>query len=138
MELLAARRFMAAAALLGGSGVMAGAFGAHALKASVSPQRLTVWQTAVDYQLWHACALLALSLAGLALPTLASQPLWQWANRLFVAGTLVFSGSLYALVLSDVGLLGAITPLGGSLLIAGWLVVLALALRGTLPSTPNR
>jgi uncharacterized membrane protein YgdD (TMEM256/DUF423 family) len=100
-------------------GVIAGAFGAHALRDKLSADRLAVFETAVRYQLIHALALIAVALAmtrwGGAFTTAAG-----W---LFVVGTLLFSGSLYALSLSGVRWLGAITPLGGISFIAGWVIL---------------
>jgi uncharacterized membrane protein YgdD (TMEM256/DUF423 family) len=92
-------------------GVMAGAFGAHGLEEHVTPDRLDTWQTAARYQLIHGLALCGVGL-------LPRTP--RWIGALFLAGVVVFSGSLYALVLTDVGVLGAITPLGGVAFIAGW------------------
>lgn len=100
------------AAILGALAVAAGAFGAHALADRVTPERLETWQTAASYHLLHAVALLAISLAP------APRRL---TSLLFVCGILVFSGSLYTLVLLDLPVLGAITPLGGLCFIAGWL-----------------
>src|SRR5690606_1451083 len=96
--------------LFGGLGVAAGAFGAHALRARLKPERLETFETAVRYQMYHSLALLAAAYAvnrwpGSNLPVLA--------GFLFLAGILIFSGSLYALVLSGERRLGAITPLGG-------------------------
>lgn len=117
-----ARRLVMWAAILGATGVLLGAFGAHALAGSVTPARLAVWQTAVHYQLVHALALLALAaLAGHLRIALA---MWCW-----VAGTVVFSGSLILLVLTDTAWLGAITPLGGVLLILGWVRLMVAAWR---------
>lgn len=92
-----------AAAALGFLGVALGAFGAHALKDKVDPE---LWRTAVSYQMWHALAILAI-----ASPT---------AKPLFLAGTVIFSGTLYALALGAPRWLGAVTPIGGLLLLAGW------------------
>ena len=106
-------------------GVGTGAFGAHGLKAHVAPDMLAVWQTAVLYQLVHALGLLAL--AGLR-AHLAPRPL-SAAAVLLLAGILVFSGSLYVLVLSGVRMVGAITPIGGVCFLIGWLLVAVAALR---------
>jgi uncharacterized membrane protein YgdD (TMEM256/DUF423 family) len=104
--------------------VALGAFGAHALKARLAPDLLAVWQTAVQYHFWHALALIAIGiLIALALPGSA---LLRWAGWLMVAGILLFSGSLYALALSGVRSLGAVTPFGGVAWIAAW-VLLAVA-----------
>jgi uncharacterized membrane protein YgdD (TMEM256/DUF423 family) len=104
--------------------VTAGAFGAHALRARLAPDLLAVFETAARYQMYHALALLAVAWAVGRWPG----PLVAWAGWLFVVGTLLFSGSLYALALSGVRWLGAITPLGGVCFLAGWLC-LALAAR---------
>ena len=112
-----------AGALLAGLGVALGAFGAHGLRATLEPQALGWWQTAVDYQMWHALALVALAtLRGIrtGLPAL-----------LIGSGTLVFSGSLYLMALGGARWLGMVTPLGGLLMIAGW-VLLAWRCASTL------
>lgn len=106
------RPALVAGALLAGLGVALGAFGAHALKASLPPQALGWWQTAVQYQMWHALGLL---LVG-ALP----QPRLGLAAALLGAGTILFSGSLYLMALTGARWLGAVTPLGGAAMIAGW------------------
>ena len=105
---------------------MAGAFGAHGLRAVVSNSMLEVWQTAAHYQLAHALALLALALAMVVSPTMAASQAALWAARLWLLGSLVFAGSLYSLVLTGIGLFGAITPVGGVLLIAGWCSLLMI------------
>jgi len=106
-------------ALLGFLGVAFGAFGAHGLKARVSPEMLEIFKTGAHYQLVHAVVLLVLgALAPRLEPSCA-----RWAGILFTAGVLVFSGSLYALVFSGNRQLGAITPLGGVLLLSGWLTL---------------
>ena len=108
------------AALFGFLGVALGAFGAHALRARLSPDMLRVWETAVNYQFWHALALL-----GVGLLVLRTQSAWLTAaGSLFALGLLLFSGSLYALALSGIRPLGAITPIGGVLLLGGWLCLL--------------
>lgn len=115
-------------ALYGLLGVALGAFGAHALRTRLPADLLAVWKTAVEYQMYHALALL---LVGLLLRP-APSALLQGAGLCFAAGVLLFSGSLYALCLSGVRALGAITPLGGVLFIVGWALLLAalLAPRG--------
>lgn len=107
-------------AVYGLLGVLLGAFGAHALKARLSPDLLAVWKTANEYQFYHA---LALGLVGLLLRGTPDRAL-DLAGACFVAGVLVFCGSLYALALSNVRVLGAITPIGGLLFIAGWAMLL--------------
>ncbi|WP_394169892.1 DUF423 domain-containing protein [Saccharospirillum alexandrii] len=110
------RRLTAVAALLAGLSVALGAFGSHALETLVTPQRLDTWDTAVHYQMFHALALLW---SGLYLQHYPHRGVLTSA-LLILAGTLIFSGSLYALVLLDVPALGAITPIGGVILITGW------------------
>ncbi len=118
------RFFGVTAALSGFVAVACGAFGAHALKARLSPDALQVWETAARYQMYHVAPLLVVA-------WLSGQGGTPWAGRAgwcFLAGTLLFSGSLYALALTGIRGLGAITPLGGVGFLAGWLM-LALALR---------
>jgi uncharacterized membrane protein YgdD (TMEM256/DUF423 family) len=103
-------------------GVAAGAFGAHGLKSRLTEDMLAVFETGVRYQMYHALALLAAAWAASRWPG----GLTSAAGWLFVAGTVVFSGSLYALSLTGQRWLGAITPLGGLAFLAGWLC-LALA-----------
>ena len=99
--------------------VAAGAFGAHALRARLSPDLLAVFETGARYQMYHALGLLAVAWILTRWPG-------AWPVRagwLFVAGTVLFSGSLYALALSGVRWLGAVTPLGGLAFLAGWLIL---------------
>ncbi len=105
------------------TGVALGAFGAHGLKARVSPEMLTVWQTGVQYHLVHALGLL---LIGILCHLLPEPTQVRTAGWLLLLGTLLFSGSLYLMTLSGVRSLGMITPLGGVAFLAGWLL-LALA-----------
>jgi uncharacterized membrane protein YgdD (TMEM256/DUF423 family) len=105
--------------------VAAGAFGAHALRARVGADLLATFETAARYQMYHALALLAVAW----LTTRTPAPQAVWAGWLFVAGTLVFSGSLYALVLSGQRWLGAVTPVGGLAFLAGWLCLAWAAAR---------
>jgi uncharacterized membrane protein YgdD (TMEM256/DUF423 family) len=119
------RALLGAGALLGFLGVAAGAFGAHAMRTKLTPDRLDNWKTAADYQLWHALAAIAAGLAAARWESGAAAA----GGWFFVVGTLVFSGSLYALALTDRRTLGAIAPIGGVLLLFGWglLVVAALS-----------
>lgn len=100
-------------------GVAAGAFGAHALKASASPEMLAIWQTAVLYQLIHGLGILV----TVALRTVYSSRLMAYAASFMGGGVLIFSGSLYMLVLTDLRWLGAITPIGGLSFIVAWALV---------------
>jgi len=96
--------------------VTLGAFGAHGLRGRLSPDMLAVFETGVRYHMYHA---LALILVGLMMSRWSGW-LIQTAGWCFVAGILLFSGSLYALALSGVTILGAVTPLGGLAFLAGW------------------
>ena len=96
--------------------VAAGAFGAHALKARLSPELLTIFETGARYHMYHALGLIAVGLVAQARPS----PLLPAAGWAMLAGILLFSGSLYALALSGVRALGAITPLGGLGFLVGW------------------
>ena len=105
--------------------VGAGAFGAHGLRARLAPDLLAVFETAARYQMYHAFALMAVAWAATRWPG----PWPARAGWLFLVGTLLFSGSLYALALTGVRWLGAITPLGGAAFLAGWVCLLLGALR---------
>jgi uncharacterized membrane protein YgdD (TMEM256/DUF423 family) len=98
--------------------VALGAFGTHGLRDRLSPEMLAVWYTGAEYQMAHA---LAMILAGLAYRQMPQKQI-AWAGGLFGVGVLIFSGSLYALALSGVRVLGAITPLGGLCFLVGWLL----------------
>jgi uncharacterized membrane protein YgdD (TMEM256/DUF423 family) len=119
-------RILLAAALLGGTGVALGAFGAHALRARLTPDLLAIFETGVRYQMYHALALLGVAVL---VPRVPGSVLPAAAAWLFVAGTLVFSGSLYALVLSGNRTLGAITPIGGVALLVGWALLVVVAIQ---------
>jgi uncharacterized membrane protein YgdD (TMEM256/DUF423 family) len=115
------RIFFLIGALSAFVGVAAGAFGAHGLKSRLGEDLLAVFETGVRYQMYHAFALFAAAWACSRWPGgLATAAGW-----LFVAGTLVFSGSLYALSLTGQRWLGAVTPLGGLAFLAGWLCLAA-------------
>lgn len=111
------RVFFLIGALSAFAGVAAGAFGAHGLKERLSADMLAVFETGVRYQMYHALALLAAGWAADRRPG----ALTSAAGWLFVAGTVVFSGSLYLLSLTGQRWLGAVTPLGGLAFLAGWL-----------------
>jgi uncharacterized membrane protein YgdD (TMEM256/DUF423 family) len=119
------RIFFAVGAVSAFIAVAAGAFGAHALKGSLTPDMLAVFEVGARYQMYHALALIACAWALTRWPgTLTVTSGW-----LFIAGTIVFSGSLYALGLSGHRWLGAITPFGGLALLAGWACLAAAAIR---------
>jgi uncharacterized membrane protein YgdD (TMEM256/DUF423 family) len=121
------RQSLLLGALLGATGVAAGAFGAHALRGRLDPADLAVYETAVRYQLYHSLALLGVSIW---LEQAVRAP-FEWAARFFALGVVLFSGSLYLLVLTGQRWLGAVTPLGGGLLIVGWLALAAGAVGRT-------
>jgi uncharacterized membrane protein YgdD (TMEM256/DUF423 family) len=120
------RALIGAGALLGFIGVAAGAFGAHAIRERVTPERVDNWKTAADYQLWHALAAIAAGLIAVRWASGAAAA----AGWCFVAGVAVFSGSLYALALTDRRKIGAITPIGGVLFLVGWALLIVAAIRG--------
>ena len=109
------------AAFAGALGVVLGAFGAHALRGSIEPRLMETFQTAVQYQLIHALALLMVSLT---MGWLGQSLSFEISAYAFMAGIILFSGSLYGLVLTEMRWLGPVTPLGGLCLIAGWLAML--------------
>lgn len=97
--------------------VAAGAFGAHALRSILTPERLDTWETAVQYHAWHALGLMIIALAGAHF-----QLSMFWPATLILTGIVIFSGSLYVLCLSGINWLGAITPIGGLAFIGGWIL----------------
>ena len=101
-----------------------GAFGAHGLKATLSPEMLTVYQTGVSYQIWHALGLICIALISQQDP---ESNLLSWAGWLMFVGILLFSGSLYLLVLLNLKWLGMITPLGGVSFITAWVLIAIFA-----------
>jgi uncharacterized membrane protein YgdD (TMEM256/DUF423 family) len=113
--------------------VAAGAFGAHVLRQRLGSDAMSIYQTAVLYQLFHSLGLLCVGM--LSLPD-ARQRTCNWAGMLMFAGVILFSGSLYLLALSGWRIVGAVTPVGGVLLLSGWLV-LAWASRGLRGAKAN-
>jgi uncharacterized membrane protein YgdD (TMEM256/DUF423 family) len=120
------RTFFVAGALLALMGVAAGAFGAHALGARLPAERLVTYDIAVRYQMFHALALLAVAWAATRWPN----PQTWVAGWLFIAGILIFAGTLYLLALGGPRWLGAVTPLGGLCFLAGWALLAWSAWRG--------
>jgi uncharacterized membrane protein YgdD (TMEM256/DUF423 family) len=112
----AQRKFFAVGCISAALGVVAGAFGAHGLKNMIAPDMLAVFETAVRYQMYHAFGLIATGLISNRTHT-SRLELAGWC---FIAGVILFSGSLYALALTEIRWLGAITPFGGIAFIAGW------------------
>ncbi|MBO9658981.1 MAG: DUF423 domain-containing protein [Chitinophagaceae bacterium] len=126
------KSFLFSGSLLGGIAVILGAFGAHKLKEIVPPETVTTFQTGVQYQMYHA---LALILAAIVFEKPSSQNLMEWAGFCFLAGIFLFSGSLYLLTVikatGKVGLsgIGIITPFGGLFFIAGWVLFFLSAMK---------
>ena len=119
------RLFFMLASIFGGLGVAIGAFGAHALESRVSADLLETFETGVRYHFYHALALVAVVVAINRWPESTLPVIAGWC---FVAGIIIFSGSLYTLSLTGIRILGAITPIGGVAFIAGWVcLVLAAA-----------
>lgn len=112
--------------------VAAGAFGAHALRSRLDPASLAVFETGARYQMYHALAIFASAWAVQRWPGGAA----RWAGRCFIAGTVLFSGSLYLLALTGERWLGTVTPLGGLAFLAGWaaLAMAPSAQRAELPA----
>ncbi len=122
------RNFMMILGISGAFAVALGAFGAHSLEGRISPDLLQTFETATRYQFYHTLALIAVVLAGAKYPTSRYPTIAGW---LFVAGILLFSGSLYVLVFTGQTWLGAITPLGGVSFIVGWLLLALAAWKGS-------
>lgn len=119
---------IALGAVNGALAVMAGAFGAHGLKARLTPELLATWNTAAEYHMYHALALLLVGAVAATQPQVALQgPAWA-----FLVGIVLFSGSLYLLALSGIKVLGAITPVGGVAFIVGWLWLAVVASRSAV------
>lgn len=120
------RLFFAAGAVSALIAVAAGAFGAHGLRERLDPRMLAIFETAARYQMYHALALLAVAWAC----TRFRGGLPPAAGWLFLAGTVIFSGSLYLLSLTGQRWFGAITPIGGAAFLAGWTLLAVAAVRG--------
>ena len=118
--------FIMAGAINGFLAVAFGAFGAHALKEKLSEKYLAIWETAVQYQMFHALALIAV---GILMSSKLIGPVstLNTAGYLILAGIILFSGSLYVLSLTGVGVLGAITPIGGVAFLVGWVMIIITA-----------
>ena len=133
------KSFLISAALLGATAVGLGAFGAHALKAKLNEYSLSIFETAVKYQFYHVFALLA---AGILFQQFGNSYM-LWSGRLFIAGIILFCGSLYALTYflaannESMKWLGAVTPVGGLCFIAGW-ICLARVSRPSTRRGPGR
>lgn len=117
--------WIALGAISGSLSVAAGAFGAHALKARLSAESLAIFETSARYQMYHALALLAVGFLAIKMDT----GLVRTAGFAFAIGTVLFSGSLYALVFTDTKWWGAVTPVGGVAFILGWCTLAAAAIK---------
>jgi len=120
------RTFFLIASLLGGLSVTLGAFGAHGLRGRIEESLLANYQTGVSYMFYHTLALFAVVLA---LGKWPASVLPVWAGWLFIAGIVLFSGSLFVMALTGMRWLGAITPIGGAAFIVGWLLLAITAWR---------
>ncbi|MDZ7695209.1 MAG: DUF423 domain-containing protein [Balneolaceae bacterium] len=107
--------------------VMLGAFGAHGLRSRLSAEMMEIFQTGVQYHVYHALGLLAVGLIAAHFP---ESPYLRWAGWLMLAGIVIFSGSLYVLSMSGIRWLGAITPVGGVSFISAWILLLIAVLKG--------
>ena len=124
--------FLISGALLGGLAVLLGAFGAHVLKAKLSPESLQIFETGVRYQFYHALALLLVALLSEKMNSSAM----NYSGYFFIAGVILFSGSIYLLATREIlgidswkSFLGPITPLGGLCFVSGWVLLLLAALK---------
>ena len=124
-----ARTFIALGSINAALAVILGAFGAHALKARISPEMLSVYHTASQYHFYHALGML---LIGALASQVRTSGALQLSGFLMLAGIVLFSGSLYILAVTGVTWLGAITPLGGVAFIAAWVVLAYAAMRATV------
>lgn len=119
-------RYMAIGAIGTALGVAIGAFGAHGLDGRITEHYIEVYETGVRYHMYHAIGLMIVALLA---DRIGSSKLLRTGANLLIAGVVLFSGSLYVLALSGIGVLGAITPLGGVAFIAGWICIAVAALR---------
>lgn len=120
--------FIVAGAINAAIAVALGAFGAHALEGKLTEKYIAIWETAVQYQMFHAIGLLVIGvLASNAI--MGAHPTLHKAGYFILAGIIIFSGSLYVLSLSGIGVLGAITPIGGVAFIIGWILLIVAALK---------
>lgn len=122
------RFFIVIGAVLAGLSVLLGAFGAHALSAHFTVRGAAIWNTAVQYQMFHSLAIIVI---GILLLILNSQKLLRLAGFAFLIGTILFSGGLYLIALMTVKNLGLITPLGGLFFVVGWLLLVSAAMAST-------
>ena len=119
------RHFILLGAFFAFTGVAMGAFGAHALRPSLSARMMEIYQTAVDYQMWHA---LGLALVGVLQRFHPESKLLGWTGGLMCFGIVIFSGSLYILSITGIRWLGAVTPLGGTSFLIAWILMAKFSL----------
>ena len=120
--------FIIAGAINAFLAVTFGAFGAHALKEKLSEKYLAIWETAVQYQMYHSIGLIVIGI--LMSPSIIGHvSQLNWAGYLMLAGIIVFSGSLYVLSLSGIGILGAITPIGGVMFLGAWIMLIVAVVK---------
>lgn len=120
------KQFIVIAGISGFLAVALGAFGAHFIKNRVTADMFAIYHTGVQYHFYHTLALLGVGILAYWMPGVA--PL-KWAGWLFIGGIVIFSGSLYALSLTGIRVLGAITPVGGLAFLAGWLILIIAAFK---------
>ena len=118
--------YLLSGAIGGFVAVSLGAFGAHGLKSQLSERLFDVWITGTEYQFYHSLALILVALLSFHFPHSRSL---RWSGNLFLAGILLFSGSLYLLAITGIGKLGMITPLGGVAFLGGWSILAVFAIR---------
>ncbi|MFD1135688.1 MULTISPECIES: DUF423 domain-containing protein [Paenibacillus] len=106
--------------------VLIGAFGAHIIEPIIGEERLTTYETGVQYHMMHALGILLIALLA---NSFGPKKALDWAARLLLIGIILFSGSLYVLSMTGIGILGAITPLGGICFIIGWILVVVSVLK---------
>lgn len=115
------KTFITLGAINGFLAVALGAFGAHILEGTIPDRYISTWETAVQYQMFHAVGLLVIGLLAGKFGTL---PAINWSGYLMLAGIIIFSGSLYILSVTQISILGAITPIGGVLFLASWVMMI--------------
>ncbi|MFC4354073.1 DUF423 domain-containing protein [Chryseomicrobium palamuruense] len=123
--------FLIAGAINGFLAVALGAFGAHALKERLTERYLAIWETAVQYQMFHAIALIAIGIL-LHPNLLGASGILNGAGYAILIGIIIFSGSLFVLALSGVGILGAITPIGGVAFLVGWILLIVAVVKSAI------
>lgn len=106
--------------------VALGAFGAHGLEGKVAPKYLDIWKTGVQYQMFHAAGLIFI---GILMGQIPASSFLNWSGWLMLVGIILFSGSLYVLTLTQVGILGAITPFGGVAFLASWVLLILAVMK---------